>query len=94
LWRDLLGVERQSLADRIAAETGEAPDAAATRVWAATECLKKAAAGSDCPLVFRSSTPDRWVLLAAGTLRVATWVGSVRETEGPLAVAVLSGPVA
>ncbi|HRC85974.1 MAG TPA: SDR family NAD(P)-dependent oxidoreductase, partial [Thermoanaerobaculia bacterium] len=42
LWSDLLGAERSRLAAVIAAERGEDLDAAATRVWAAGECLKKA----------------------------------------------------
>src|SRR5262249_39000677 len=44
VWRDLLGADRFALATVIAAEAREDEAAAATRVWAAAECLKKAGA--------------------------------------------------
>jgi enediyne polyketide synthase len=92
VWQGLLGVDRYPLAELIAGQTAEDLDTAATRVWAAAECLKKAGAALDQPLVFRSATPDHWVLLAAGSLSVATWVGSVQDTKDALAFAVLRGP--
>ncbi|KKM16027.1 hypothetical protein LCGC14_1690030, partial [marine sediment metagenome] len=48
--------------------------------WVAAECLKKAGASLDVPLVLRTATDDGWVLLAAGTLMIATWVAPVRDT--------------
>jgi enediyne polyketide synthase len=89
VWRDLLGPERLALADLIAEQVSEGRDAAATRIWAAAECLKKAGRGLDTPLVFRSATADNWVVLAAGTLRIAAWVGSAGESEDLMAFAVL-----
>jgi enediyne polyketide synthase len=70
-------------------ETGDDLDAAATRVWTAGECLKKAGTSVVAPLVLASSTPDRWALLCSGSLTVATHVGSVRGDESMLAMAVL-----
>jgi enediyne polyketide synthase len=66
-------------------------DAAATRLWSARECLKKAGLPLDTPLVLRDTTPDRWALLKAGSTTIATWVGPLRETSAPLAVALLVG---
>ncbi len=90
-WRDLLGPERDTLASLITAQSADDRSASATRVWAAAECLKKAGAGLDMPLVLRSATPDGWVLLASGPLTIATWVAPLRNEGGKLAVAVLVG---
>jgi hypothetical protein len=48
-WQDLLGAERLALADLVARESGDAFDAAATRVWGALEALKKAGVALDAP---------------------------------------------
>jgi enediyne polyketide synthase len=89
VWRDLLGPERFTLAEVLARELGEDQNVAATRVWAASECLKKAGAIINAPLVLVSSSADGWVLLAAGPLTIATFVAPVRGVEGKLALAVL-----
>ncbi|MBI4168488.1 MAG: hypothetical protein HY510_00970, partial [Acidobacteria bacterium] len=91
VWRDLLGPDRFTLATVVARETGEDEAAAATRVWAAAECLKKAGAVVDAPLVLSSAASDGWVKLAAGPLVVATFVARVRGIERPLALALLVG---
>lgn len=93
VWRDLLGAERYALAELIAEQVPEDSDSAATRVWSAAECLKKAGASLDVPLVLRLTTADDWVLLAAGPLTVATWLTSLRDTKGRTAVALLAGNV-
>ena len=67
-------------------------DTAATRVWAAGECLKKAGATLNAPLVLSPSpakAPDGWVLLSSGRLTSATFVGPVRGVEGKLALAIV-----
>jgi enediyne polyketide synthase len=91
-WSDLLGYQRSALAGLVAQkESGGDYDAAATRIWSACECLKKAGLPLDTPLVFRVAETDRWVLLGAGPAIVATWIGSVRDRAAPLAVALLVG---
>lgn len=94
LWRDLLGPERAELAAVVASETGEEPARAATRVWTAGECLKKAGLAPSAPLVFVSHTGDGWVLLAAGEIAVASWVGQVAGAPEPVAFALLAGHAA
>jgi enediyne polyketide synthase len=89
VWRELLGVERARLADQIAREIGEEYDAAATRVWAAAECLKKAGVQPAAPLALRVTTPDGWAMLVCGSLQVATMIAEVRDVEGRLALAIL-----
>ena len=74
---------------RWAQQSAENFCAAATRVWTAAECLKKAGAPPDAPLVLRRQTPDHWVLLTSGTLSIATWVAPVHDTASKLALAVL-----
>jgi enediyne polyketide synthase len=90
-WRGLLGAERYVLAGVIAREAGEDDDAAATRVWVAGECLKKAGAAADAPLVLVSPEKGGWVNLASGPLAINTLVTRVRDFEHRLGVAVLAG---
>ncbi len=98
VWRDLLG-ERFALAELIARERGETPDAAATRVWAAVESLKKAGVPHGAPLVLEglstssatssATSSDGWLLLRSGDLRIGTYLGPIQELAGPVALAVL-----
>lgn len=90
-WRDLLGAERSRLVDAIVAERGEARDAAATRVWAAMECLQKASVVAESPLVMTASpTEDGWLLLRSGRYSIATLVTAVAEPSRRVALAVLA----
>lgn len=94
VWRGLLG-DRFALAELIARERGEGADGAATRVWAAIESLKKAGAPHGAPLTLEvgpnpeGTSPDGWLLLRSGDLRIGTYVGPVRELSGSAALAVL-----
>jgi enediyne polyketide synthase len=89
IWRELLGHDRFALAEVISHHAGEDETAAATRVWAASECLKKAGASLNAPLTLASSEGGGWVKLSAGPLVVATLVTQVRDVQKPLALAVL-----
>lgn len=88
-WRDLLGPERLNLAVLIGRETGDGLSAAATRVWNALECLKKAGAAAGAPLVLTRGTPDGWVLLSSGEYSIASFVATLRGREARLALALL-----
>ncbi len=90
-WRGLLGAERQRLAERVAAESGEDGDTAATRVWCAGESLKKGGVAPDAPLVLASASADGWVVLRSGPRVIPTYAARVRG-EGPLALAVAMEP--
>ncbi|MEK6408066.1 MAG: SDR family NAD(P)-dependent oxidoreductase [Acidobacteriota bacterium] len=89
LWKELLGAERFALAQLIAGEASEELEAAATRIWAASECLKKGGAMVNAPLILSSLSESGWVLLLSGPLIIATLVTQVRNEENKLAVAVL-----
>lgn len=92
-WGDLLGQERARLAERIAADRAEDHAAAATRIWAAAECLKKAAALNGAPLVLgapSSSPADGWLVLRSGPFTIGTLVAPVQGQSQPLAFAVLT----
>jgi len=101
LWTDLLGADRLRLAREIATRTGGDSQGAATRVWAAVECLKKAGAMTGTPLTLMESddtakegngdaTTDGWLLLSAGELVIGTLVTPVEGQERPLTLAVLT----
>ncbi len=91
VWLDLLGAERHRLGRLLALEHDEDPDAAATRVWAASESLKKAGRGPDAPLTLSGGSAGGWVLLASGPLIVAT-VLLPESTGERCALAVLAAP--
>jgi enediyne polyketide synthase len=91
IWRDLLGVERFTLAEVISRETQETLDMAATRVWTSIECLKKAGAGMAAPLVFAGAAPNGWILLASAGLKIASCVITRKGEKEDLAIAVLTG---
>ncbi|MEM7049929.1 MAG: SDR family NAD(P)-dependent oxidoreductase [Acidobacteriota bacterium] len=90
LWSEMLGADRYHLAERLVGEEGENPDAAATRIWAAGECLRKAGTPHNAPLVFESATDDGWLMLRSGNLVIGTLVAPVEGFEGGLALAVLA----
>jgi enediyne polyketide synthase len=91
IWRDMLGVERFKLAELISRETQETLDMAATRVWTSVESLKKAGAGMHAPLVFVNASPNGWVLLASGELKIASGVVQRDGEKEELAIALLTG---
>ncbi|MBU8900206.1 SDR family NAD(P)-dependent oxidoreductase [Corallococcus sp. M34] len=91
VWRELLGPERSALAERVAREHGEDLASAATRVWTAIECLKKAGLPAATRLAVTGAEPDGWILFGAGARRVATLRTHLREHSGPLVLAALSG---
>ncbi len=89
VWQDLLGPQRYRLAEVIAQTTGEDVDTAATRVWSAGECMKKAGAVLHAPLVLDSTHPDGWILLSSGALWAATVVTQVHDIPDRLVLAVV-----
>jgi enediyne polyketide synthase len=93
-WRDLLGADRFRLAERISSERGEKLDAAATRVWAAGECLKKIGSAENAPVTQEPRTADAWILLRSGAITISTCVLAVRGRKSDLAVAIALRPPA
>ena len=91
IWSDMLGAERFKLAEIVCRETRQTLDEAATCVWTAVECLKKAGAGMTAPLVFVSVAPNGWILLASGELKIASGVVQRDGKEDELAIALLTG---
>jgi enediyne polyketide synthase len=91
VWRNLLGQHRTQLAKVISQNAKENYSVSATRVWTAFECLKKAEAGFDSPLVFVASEADGWVLLDSGRLRLATYTTQIHGQAGEFAITALVG---
>ncbi|MER7898976.1 type I polyketide synthase [Streptomyces sp. NPDC096046] len=88
-WKSLLG-EHAAVAELVAAETGEAPDTAATRVWSAVECLRKAGVMAGAPLTVLPRRKDAWVVFSAGGLRIGTFVTALRDALEPAVFAFLT----
>src|SRR5262249_6960968 len=91
VWRDLLGPEGYRLAALIAQEQSEDEATAATRVWTAHECLKKAGMAARAPLVLNGTAGAGWVVLASGHAVVATFLAHVRGVAAPVVAAALLG---
>ncbi|WP_315785269.1 SDR family NAD(P)-dependent oxidoreductase [Fischerella sp. JS2] len=90
IWQDLLGIERFKLAEIIHQETGEDQNTAATRIWTAIECLKKAGAIENAPLILASLTASNdEVLLQSGDLSISTFDISVQSFAHKLVFSVL-----
>ncbi len=89
VWRDLLGQERYKLVDVVADAASEDENTAATRVWVATECLRKAGVALDSPLIFASARSNGWVLFSTGSFVTATYLAQVQTHANPLVLAVL-----
>jgi enediyne polyketide synthase len=86
-WRELLGVEKFQLAERIARECGENADAAATRLWAALECMKKIGRPANSPLTLEPDARAGWVLLRSASITISTSLAAVRGNDRPLVAA-------
>ncbi|HEY4426303.1 MAG TPA: SDR family NAD(P)-dependent oxidoreductase [Pyrinomonadaceae bacterium] len=89
VWRALLGTDRYALAKLVAREADEDQTVAATRIWSAIECLKKAGSMIGAPLVLVSSVGDGWVNLASGPLIITTVVAQVRGDQNRQVLALL-----
>ncbi|HEV2863841.1 MAG TPA: SDR family NAD(P)-dependent oxidoreductase [Pyrinomonadaceae bacterium] len=89
LWRELLGAEPFALAELTAREAGESLDSAATRVWTAKECLKKAGAADDAPLTLGPVESGSWVVFEAASYTALTCAAEVVGFESKLVVTVL-----
>lgn len=90
VWQNLLGGHRLALAQVLAGTTGEDYSTTAARLWTANECLKKAGAGFDSPLLVVNSERDGWVLLSSGRFNLASYVGQISGLQKKLALAVLA----
>ena len=90
IWRGLLGDERFELAQLIERRGQENGVVSATRIWSASEALKKVGAMITAPLIFVSSTDDGCVVLSSGNFKILTYATELREREGTFVIAVLS----
>src|SRR5262249_20572915 len=87
-WKDLLGSERYRLCELISQSAGDSRDVAATRVWTAVECLKKAAAPANAPLMLSSSGLEGWVIFSSGRLLIGTFFAEMTNSS-PMIFAIL-----
>ncbi|MBS2550804.1 SDR family NAD(P)-dependent oxidoreductase [Catenulispora sp. NL8] len=90
-WTDLLGADGAALAGLIAAERNEDYSVAATRVWGAIECLRKAGlARPDLTADTVEGVPGSgpWAALRGGGRRIASFLTTVRDVGEPLVFTV------
>lgn len=87
VWQELLGSHTE-LARLVARDGGESFDTAATRVWAALECLQKAGRTVRAPLTAQPAKRAGWAVFASGELRIATLVTTVRDRPEPVVFAI------
>jgi enediyne polyketide synthase len=89
-WQALLTAEQFALAELIQRERGEAPASAATRVWSAVECVRKAGRTLTGPITLAAGGPAAWVLLQSGAAKIATFVTSVLDQPDPVVFTILT----
>jgi enediyne polyketide synthase len=89
-WAGLLGKALLPLLDLLADQTGDDRSVAATRIWSAVECLRKAGSTTSA-LTLGHVHPDGWAVLAAGDDVIATWVTTINDRPEPVVFAVLAG---
>ncbi|MEB3244158.1 MAG: SDR family NAD(P)-dependent oxidoreductase [Cyanobacteriota bacterium] len=97
-WRDLLGDSALHLARVVAEASAETVDIAATRIWSAKECLKKAGLPAQTSLTLHSNQNSLvWLeshsdLPGAenSSMEIATWVFRVHALADPIVVAILT----
>ncbi|MET8367003.1 SDR family NAD(P)-dependent oxidoreductase [Micromonospora sp. NPDC005252] len=89
-WKGLLG-PHAGLAEQLAGDSGEDADTASTRVWTAVEAMQKAGLPMRGPLVLGGTARPGWVLFAAGGARAASFVTSLRGSDGRVVITVLAG---
>jgi len=89
-WRGLLTTEQFALAELIQRERGEDHAAAATRVWSAVECLRKAGRTLSGPITLSAGRSHGWVLLQSGAAKIATFVTSVLDRPDAVVFTILT----
>jgi len=89
VWRRMLGSVRFSLAETIRDQSDGDISRSGTRMWTVIECLKKAGRDIDTPITLGEPAEDRWVLVAAGDLVIATWIATIRNVSTDVALAFL-----
>jgi enediyne polyketide synthase len=89
IWKDLLGADRFKLAQVLSRKTGGDFDVAATRVWAAMECLRKAGAPVNAPLTL-SGGNESCAMLSSGRLSIVTVCVMIDRGIGRTVLAALS----
>jgi len=89
VWQDLLGDDAFKLAQVISRISGEDFDAAATRVWAAVECMRKSGAPVGAPLTLLDWSEGSAVLLS-GNHSIVTACVTIADGLGRTVIAVLS----
>jgi enediyne polyketide synthase len=88
-WQDLLG-RHLGLARLITETCSEPLDVAATRVWSALECLRKAGCSNDAPITLAGTERAGWVTLASGDSRIGALAATVRGRVEPVVFAILA----
>ncbi|GGU95893.1 polyketide synthase [Streptomyces albospinus] len=89
-WSGLIGAGRLRLARLLARERGEDLSLAATRVWGAVECLRKAGHARAQLTVATHRRKDRWVELRAGKARIASFPAMLRGRDEPVVFTILT----
>jgi enediyne polyketide synthase len=88
-WRDLLGEDRYRAARILADDRSESFDTAATRLWGAIECLRKAELQHGTPVTLASGADDEIVLLGAGRAAIASLVAEIDGAPQPVVITLL-----
>jgi enediyne polyketide synthase len=88
-WHALLGADLAALGKTVQGAAGDEPAVAATRVWGAVECIRKAGRALAQPLTFENAGPGGWVVLRSGSASIMTFATWLRGQPQGIVLAVL-----
>lgn len=88
-WRGILGT-RAALAETVVAESRIGFHVAATCIWTAIECIKKAGLASHSPLSFEKYTEDHWLILRCGRAIIACHQVAIQNSASKFIMSILA----
>jgi enediyne polyketide synthase len=88
-WHGVLGPDLVGLAKIIGLEHGEDLSVAATRVWRAMECSRKAGRSDASAMALEEPRRDGWVLLATGDAKIASFSTYLSNEAAPVVFTIL-----
>jgi len=88
-WRDLLGTNHYGLVDTLATVGNRTTNIAATHIWTAFECLKKAGFPTTSPLTLLDINPEGTIRLASGSLIILSLEISLEAFDNPFICSIL-----
>ncbi len=89
VWKTLLGRDKIELIKKIQSEIDEDFSSIATRIWCATECIRKIGLQTDSPIMFSKTDTNNTIYLESGEHKIITFKCLVKKERLPYVFTVL-----